>query len=156
MTSRVSKNSIELSDAALLTGAAVMLGPLGGPGGDRPPGGVWGRAPLSDPIDLELSLDSEDLVPAIQTTLPEVEDRRLYHPMGHTAVPLRRPSSAPVRIKVFDVGQIDVPAALSVPAEASVIMCIRRKARRGVLLALGQGGGYHRKPRRNSTSNIWC
>lgn len=92
----------------------------------------------------------------VQSTLPEVEDDRLFHP--DDARPLRRVSGRAVRRLSVSGSKLAtyVPDAIEVPAEASVIMCIRRKSRRGVILALGQGGGFHRKPRRSPKSDIWC
>lgn len=49
-----------------------------------------------------------------------------------------------------------LPHGVKIRASKNVVMCIRRHTRRGVLLALGKGGGYHNRPRRTLNSNVWC
>lgn len=60
------------------------------------------------------------------------------------------------RLTAAKAANFALPHGITVRQKSHVLFCVRRKSRRGVLLALGQGGGYHRKPRRNSTSDIWC
>lgn len=141
-------------------GAAAIAAALGaGPGGS--PAGL-GAAPLEDLTPEQLLAPEEDLpTPFIQSTLSEVEDNRFFNPDETRS--LRRISTKPVRRMVVSGSRImplgyakAIPWGISPKAKASVIMCIRRHARRGVILALGQGGGYHRPPRRSPTSDIWC
>lgn len=98
----------------------------------------------------------QDVVPAIKPTLPEVEDGRLFS--FDRVKPLRNLSGTPIRLRVAlpVKGTVTVPHGVAVEAKAETIMCIRRKMRRGVILALGQGGGYHKPPRRSPKSDIWC
>lgn len=113
--------------------------------------------PLPQLNALALAYPEEDLstlLTAGHSTLAEVQDGRLFHPEGDLQ-PLRDVRSRPVR-RMSKVPESRPLASISVPAADQVIMCIRRKARRGVILALGQGGGFHRKPRRSPKSDIWC
>lgn len=98
----------------------------------------------------------EDSEPAIRSTLPEVEDGRTFNP--DPVAPDRTVRGNSVRLKSAPplVGSLMIPAGISVRAKDQVILCIRRKNRRGTLLALGQGGGYHRRPKRTPKSDIWC
>lgn len=120
-------------------------------------GGAGAKPPPATLLHDPLVYPPEDLEPAVRSTLPEVEDRRYYHPAGNA--PSRTVRGSTVRSKVAQAkpGRLwDIPAGLAVEAKAAVIFCIRRKMRRGVILALGQGGGYHRKPRRSPKSDLWC
>lgn len=95
---------------------------------------------------------------AIGDPLTEVSDRRFFQP-DFDVQPLRTVRGSRVRLKAAKPrrGTVSVPSGVSVrPVKDQVILCVRRKARRGVLIALGQGGGYHRKPRRTPNSDIWC
>lgn len=47
-------------------------------------------------------------------------------------------------------------AHMAFKAPKFVAICVRRKIRREVLLALGRGGGGKRRPRRNAYSNVRC
>lgn len=133
--------------------AAIMA--YGGAGAEPLP---LAQASLEAGQDLAMLLDNpdEDNIPVIARTLPEVSDDRFFSP--EVIRPLRRADTRPVRrLEVAPAREpYFLPHGVRVPAKASVIMCIRRHARRGVILALGQGGGYHRKPRRSPTSDIWC
>lgn len=147
--SRVEENPPPSLGRGLLTAAALML--ISRPASEA-------ISSSEDPqIDRAVSLANpqDELVSAIDTTLPEVEDRRFIGSEGYSS-PLRRVDGRVLRGISAQKGAVSLPSAIKVPAEASVIMCIRRKTRRGVLLALGQGGGFHKKPRRGLTSNIWC
>lgn len=136
----------------LLT-AAVMLG--AGPNVYDRPGRIEGfGAEPQDPEDF--------LPPAVRSPLTEVEDRRFFHPDSVKPLRTYRGSRTPRlvyhRPRKPPKGRLRkmLPYGISLAAKESVLMCIRRKARRGVILALGNGGGYHRKPRRGPNSNIWC
>lgn len=129
----------------------------------NPPGGA-GAEPSQSSLDPSTTVEpaqvgeywSSVFDPAVQSTLPEVEDGRVFHP--ESTRPLRRVSGRAVR-RMQSAGAVlatFVPDAIEVPARDSVIMCIRRKSRRGVILALGHGGGFHRPPRRSPNSEIWC
>lgn len=144
-----------ISAAAL----AAALPLLGGPGGQQaPPAGVLGAEPppLEVPHSEALWDDTQAGLFAVRSTLPEVEDRRSFHP--DFARPSRTVRGNRTRLKFSraQLGLVTLPTGIEFAAKDQVIMCIRRKARRGVLLALGQGGGYHRPPRRSPTSDIWC
>lgn len=114
--------------------------------------GVWGVPPRSGIFPLARSGRS----------LLEVEDLRRFHP-DQAVRPLRTVRGNRVRLAVHHVkgshkGRpvLFWPNKIKPQVKDQVIMCIRRKARRGVLLALGQGGGFHRKPRRTPKSDMWC
>lgn len=97
--------------------------------------------------------------------LTQVEDRRLYHPLG-PARPARSLSGAPHRLIVpkarpqarsrsrLNINSVVHHIGFANPKK--VLICIRRKMRREVLLAKGRGGGGHRRPRRSHYSNIVC
>lgn len=118
--------------------------------------------PAPEAIDLEQEIPQyhPELAPVapveVQPTLSEVEDLRRFQ-FG-SVKPLRRLAGTPTRLRTANPvrGSLALPAGVAVEVKADTILCLRRKARRGTLLALGQGGGYHRKPRRSPTSDIWC
>lgn len=98
--------------------------------------------------------------------LLQIEDRRTYWP-GHLATqwePAVRLSGSPARLQaaqkpvrasnVYRLGS--PPSRILFKAPKRVLVCVRRRQRREVLLALGRGGGYHRPPRRNVYSNVHC
>lgn len=123
-----------------------------------------GAGPSPQSSSSPLSLAFPDLMPeqqapeefAVQPTLPEVEDGRKF--TFDLIRPLRTRSGGFVRLRTAAPirGVVTLPHGVTVEAKDDVIMCIRRKARRGVILALGQGGGYHRPPKRSPKSDIWC
>lgn len=100
----------------------------------------------------------------------EVEDRRTFYPLGpdgyrparnifgsphYSLEPspnqnLRRGSRARFKFRPM------VPAGVRFKAPRKILVCVRRKARREVLLALGRGGGGHRRPRRSYFSSVRC
>lgn len=49
-----------------------------------------------------------------------------------------------------------LPSAIEFQAPKRVLVCVRRKARREVLHALGGAGGRVKRPRRNRDSNVIC
>lgn len=110
----------------------------------------------ASPDDL-VSMPVSSYLPVVQSPLTEVEDDRTFYP-DSASRPLRRLSSKPVRRMAVAASPLAqyLPAGITPPARAQVILCIRRKARRQVLFAKGHGGGGHRKPRLTSKSNIWC
>lgn len=98
-----------------------------------------------------------------------IEDRRTYHP--DPVAPLRsprrwrhrlvlpapqpinsplRPGRSAIRPKLF---RSSIPVFQS---SKTLALCVRRKTRREVLLALGKGGGKHKRPRRNKWSGTKC
>lgn len=144
--------SDEISFRSLLPDSVISPAP-------QAPGSDWGLGAgpqLSDPLpDLSIEQGSPDTF-AVQSTLPEVEDGRRF--TFDSVSPLRKRSGTVVRLRTAAPvrGVVTVPHGVTVEARDDVIMCIRRKARRGVILALGQGGGYHRPPKRSPKSDIWC
>lgn len=103
--------------------------------------------------------------------LTEVEDRRSWHPdPGRGAVTIGgnwarvivhpRPFVARSR-PIWGHGlptAVQVPWGVMYESPFRVIRCIRRKVRREVMFARGQGGKRGRKGKyhRNADSNIWC
>lgn len=92
--------------------------------------------------------------PVVRTHAVQSVDNRFFHP-GFRGYPTKgRPghklAASSSRKHSF------LPHGISLEQKSWVEMCIRRRARRGTILALGQGGGYHRKPRRSPSSDIWC
>lgn len=116
-------------------------------------------APSSESLDqVEPAplLAEQSYWPRDPVTLPEVEDRRLFQP--DRVRPLRRASSKPVRrLVAASVAQPNTAASdhPRIPAMAQALLCVRRKTRRGVLLALDRGG-RNRKGVRSETSDLWC
>lgn len=49
-----------------------------------------------------------------------------------------------------------VPHNLGFRNPSKLVLCLKRKMRREVMLALGKGGGRHKKGRRGPLSKIWC
>lgn len=94
---------------------------------------------------------------AVRSTLSEVEDGRTFSPDPDQRLrrisgsrPVRLASAPPSRVG----GLLDTYPVVRSPEHA--IVCVRRKIRRGVILAKGKGGGGHRKGRKGRNSNIWC
>lgn len=107
--------------------------------------------------------------------LEPIEDRRRHHPLGYYR-PARQVSGHPVRPLV--VGGAPARSSSARPARGArpnvvrrapsisptvrfdvpkrTIICIRRKRRREVIMALGKGGGRHRRPKRNYFSEVKC
>lgn len=95
------------------------------------------------------------------SSLPDpVLDRRTFHPLGPLHRPLTKSWKAPSRLVERPVAPFrPTTFSTAVPAFAdpgALSLCQRRRARKQVILATGRGGGRHRKPRRNSTSNLSC
>lgn len=111
---------------------------------------------LATQQDLIPDLSVAPVPDEVQSTLSEVEDFRRYN--FDSVPPLRTRSGFNVRLRTAAPtnGAVALPHGVAVEAKDDVILCIRRKSRRGVILALGQGGGFHKPPRRSPTSNIWC
>lgn len=89
-----------------------------------------------------------------------LEDRRQFHPMRALRPAFSLPRAAarlvvkePRRPRSF-LAQTRATIAFADPRR--VLICIRRKTRREVLMALGGGGGGKRKPRRNQHSDVRC
>lgn len=109
------------------------------------------------------------LTPQPRVSLQEVEDRRLFHPLGRFAPP-KTVAGTPARLTVKDrpptAKQLASPfmrkvrsqtkAVLTFADPERTVMCIRRKERREVLHALGRTGSGNRRPKRNAWSSISC
>lgn len=97
---------------------------------------------------------SSSLSPAVRSPLVEIEDGRKITP-SQMLFPTERKWVSRLQVAKAQ-NRSFLPHGIAVKASSFVLLCIRRKSRRGVLLALGQGGGYHRPPRRAPNSDIWC
>lgn len=84
--------------------------------------------------------------------LRQLEDRRTWYPARYrpvAVIPGARTSTRPNRlVQGFRSLQFAYPP--------HVLICVRRRIRREVLLALGRGGAGHKKPRRNEYSDVHC
>lgn len=93
--------------------------------------------------------------------LTVLEDRRQFHPMRAWRPAFSIPRAAarlvakePRNARRFGA---QTRAVIAFANPRRVLVCLRRKARREVLLALGQGGGRKgRKPRRTEYSDVRC
>lgn len=131
---------------------------------------ITNRLSLPDRLpDLDDITRLPSLFSAIRSPLTEVEDRRLFTPD-----PIQDVAPSSFRNTVASIGPARPARTGQVtsrhlannlmspkPIEAFkrpefTPVCVRRKQRREVLLALGRGGGGKRRPRRNSTSDIRC
>lgn len=116
--------------------------------------------------DLVRPLPRLPFMPEVRSPLVEVEDLRTWHP--DRVAPLR---SSRLWKHRLDVAKPSWAAALTQPgfdvpsfrigfgprrAVGFLALCVRRKVRREVLLALGRGGGGKRRPRRNKWSDVRC
>lgn len=113
--------------------------------------------PLASPALRDWPMSSN--VAAVRSTLTEVEDGRMFSPAPLLEVP-RTTGTRRARVVVPSAtgpkARRASLSALSFDVPQSVILCVRRKARRQVLFAKGKGGGRHKRPRRNPNSKIWC
>lgn len=136
--------------------------------------GVWGGAPLSvppssyamAPLPIAAGYSAQVADPAEDLTQPAysffnavrdqpqvVSDRRIFTP-----TPDNIPSSKrwATKFEATKASRLNyVPHGIKLQASRYVLICLRRKARRAVLLATGQGG-TNKKARRTPKSNIWC
>lgn len=97
------------------------------------------------------------LEPAVRSTLPEVEDGRNFHP--DSVVPSRRIRGSSSSLKAGSPsGEAAkfLPRGVAFSNSDSVIICVRRHARRQVIMATGKGGGSHAGPKLKPTSSLWC
>lgn len=107
---------------------------------------------------------------------PINQDRRLHHPDGRPnrpqqklngtrlpphrtkntkKIPIHRgPAGRPLKTKTVRIQTVPPRIKFALPKKTMV--CVKRKVRREVLLALGRGGGRHKKPHRNRWSSISC
>lgn len=119
--------------------------------------------------DVVLDEGLPSLFSAVRSPLLEVEDRRLWTPEPILDVPPASfgqsssnisPARAPKRATGAGAkSPYSLMASKPIMAfqhPKFVAVCVRRKQRREVLLALGLGGGGKRKPRRNNLSNVRC
>lgn len=138
-----------------------------------------GHALLDEPLPLleapSLPINAQ-VSNAVRSNLIEVEDRRTFQP-ERLISPARSPRRWNVRLvdgpkknrKFFQKGadQAGSPQKLLLrnrvfmggryfAAPKYVAVCVRRKARREVLFAIGKGGGGKRRGRRNQFSNVRC
>lgn len=133
-------------------------------------GGVWGAAPLSDPgsyaiapMPIAAGLDAQvadqsvwpaySPLPAIRDQLKVVSDRRLFTPTPDNIPSKKRWAAKFEATKPLTLNHVS--SGIKLQASAHVLICIRRKARRAVLLANGKGG-VNKKARRTPKSDIWC
>ena len=93
--------------------------------------------------------------------LADLEDRRRFHPMRALRPAFSLPRGAsrlvvrePKRARALFPAQTRAVIAFANPRR--VLICLRRKARREVLMALGKGGGGAKRPRRNEFSDVRC
>lgn len=95
---------------------------------------------------------------AVRSTLPEVEDGRQFHPdlLTRPSKTVRGSSSRIKAARPSRAANSQTLNSVQFQRSASVIICIRRFARRAAILASGRGGGRHRDPVWKETSNIWC
>lgn len=84
-------------------------------------------------------------------------DLRTFHPEGRsrpfTAIRPPRSSSNIITSKPIGVRKV---SRLTFRFPQNVSVCVRRKTRREVLMALGKGGGRHSPPRLTDRSKISC
>lgn len=93
-------------------------------------------------------------------------DRRLFHmdPLNRPLSERRKDARKVIRGEMRSMPRRSrpkylrdtLPARLFFDKPHRIDLCIRRKVRREVLLALGRGGGNHRRPRRNEWSDVSC
>ena len=92
-----------------------------------------------------------------------VEDRRTFHPDGLFRSPVAQPRSAAriVAKKAKTYGGhytfgIHGSSAVGFSRPGRVALCVKRKVRREVLLAIGRGGAGNRKGKRTYSSQFHC
>lgn len=108
-------------------------------------------------LGAESSVFGSDELPAVKASLSEVQDRRLFHPDSVQPNRTIRGSRASLKASAPSaVAPNVVPHGITFSNSASVIICVRRFARRAVILASGKGGGSHADPVRTPDSDIWC
>lgn len=101
-------------------------------------------------------------LPRLVAPLSTYEDRRTYHPISRAFRPAFSIPRASRIIKAVEPKAVrrfsaQTKATLAFADPRRVLVCLRRRARKEVLLALGKGGGgSKRKPRRNHLSEITC
>lgn len=118
---------------------------------------------ITNDLSLSVFLPTQGLTP-MPTPLRQVEDRREWHPDPYPPAREFRRSKARLDMaqpkrRSTSLRRSTLPLKaerLSFVQPAQVPICVRRKQRREVLLALGRGGGRHRPPRRNRWSNVRC
>lgn len=92
-----------------------------------------------------------------KTPLTAYQDRRLYNPWPAALRPAFSLPRSAARIVVKKVApKAAVPWGIKFAQPRRVLICLRRHARREVLLALGKGGGGKRRPKRNNFSGVSC
>lgn len=91
-----------------------------------------------------------------RATLLSLEDRREFHPAIRWLRPARALRRDAARVVERHGGTQARRAVFGFNVPNLVSICVRRKVRREVLLAMGRGGGGKRRPRRNSWSDIVC
>lgn len=89
--------------------------------------------------------------------LEQWEDRRDFHPEGNVR-PARafRNYAARSILVTPPSSSVRKVSRTSFAYPKAVPICVRRKERREVLMAIGKGGGRHSPPKRNAYSNISC
>lgn len=110
-------------------------------------------ASVTQVADQEVDPLAYSFFPSVQVQPQVVTDRRIFTP-----TPENIPSSKRWAAK-FEASQPQqlnyMTSGVKLQASPYVLICIRRKARRAVLLATGKGG-TNRKARRTPKSDIWC
>lgn len=106
------------------------------------------RGPLVSPI-------SPVLQRRPNMALNLIEDRRRWHP-ERWGRPLLGTVRSATRVVVKPSVGPALTSHLKFADPRRVIICIRRKIRREVLLALGKGGGGNKSPRRKPSSEVSC
>lgn len=84
-----------------------------------------------------------------------LDDRRTWHP-ERWGRPVLATHRAATRVVVAPKPGPLLTSRLAFAEPRKVLVCHRRKTRREVLLAHGQGGGGKRSPKRKPTSEITC
>lgn len=142
---------------------------------ERDPLGIaTARRAWVDPLSRYLGLLESPLPPRQILPLPdlpapdlrEIEDRRLFHPgskapgtLSSQRTRLRTyPRTSQARGRPYEPFKAfqTVPHRIGFSRPRDVLVCVRRKARREVLHALGRTGGRMRPPRFTEYSTIHC
>ena len=110
--------------------------------------------------------------PTVLTSLTPVEDRRAYHPLGR-ARPAKQVSGVRSQFKagllpgfsfgssspsfsLFSGAKVSRAGGVAFKAPNRTVICIRRKRRKQVILALGHGGRVSRRRRNQHFSEVRC
>lgn len=90
-------------------------------------------------------------------SLRELEDRRENYPSSSRPLSSIRGHAEIIASRPNPFAPFNPPAFLTFSKPENVMVCVRRKIRKGVLHAFNKTGrGGQRRPRRNSNSDIRC